>query len=181
MQKIPYTDEMITQARCEAKELGSLNNSILKGAGNVAGFLGELAVTSFLKAERISNKDGVEKYHHDILWGGKRCEVKTKRRLKPPMPDYDVSIAATSLHQRPFVERYIFVSLEFETSQYRPEIGGKVYKGLKNVWLVGQKSSDSYFKSASFYPTGQITGSNNFKTLRDMYNLPIEKLDEVIV
>ena len=181
MIQLPYTEEMITQARKEAVKLGSLNNSILKGAGNVAGFLGEIATTSFLGAERISNNEGIDKYHHDIIWNDEKCEVKTKRRLKSPLPDYDVSIAATSLHQRPFVETYLFVSLEFERSEYRHDIGGKVYMGLKKIWLVGQKSAKDYFKEATFYPEGQVTGSNNFKTVRDMYNLKISGLDKIKV
>ena len=176
---LPYTDDMIKQARKEAKELGPLNNSILKGAGNVAGFLGELAVTEYLGAKRISNDEGVSKYSHDIIWKGKRCEVKTKRRLKTPKKDYDVSIASTSTHQRSLAEIYLFISLEFESSKYDPQIGGKVYKGLKKIWLVGQKSAKDYFNEAVFYPKGQVTGSNNFKTVRDMYNLPIGQLDEV--
>ena len=61
MFKVPYTTEMVQQARKEAIELGALNNSILKGAGNVAGFLGEIALASFLNADRISNKEGKEK------------------------------------------------------------------------------------------------------------------------
>ena len=181
MIQLPYTEEMITQARKEAVKLGPLNNSILKGAGNVAGFLGEIATTSFLGAERISNNEGVDKYHHDIIWNDEKCEVKTKRRLKPPLSDYDVSIAATSLHQRPFVETYLFVSLEFEKSEYRHDIGGKVYMGLKKIWLVGQKSAKDYFQKATFYPEGQVTGSNNFKTVRDMYNLKISDLDKIRV
>ena len=177
MFKVPYTIEMVQQARKEAIELGALNNSILKGAGNVAGFLGEIALASFLNADRISNKEGKEKYSHDILWNGKRCEVKTKRRLKPPLPDYDVSIAATSLHQRSLVEKYLFVSLELESSRYDSNIGGKVYKGLKEIWFLGHKTAEEYFKLATFYPKGQVTGSNNFRTVRDMYNLEIKKLD----
>ncbi len=179
MIQLPYTEEMVKEARKEAVKLGSLNNSILRGAGNVAGFLGEIATTSFLNADRISNKEGTDKYHHDIIWNNEKCEVKTKRRLKPPLPDYDVSIAATSLHQRPFVESYLFVSLEFERSEYRHDIGGKVYMGLKKIWLVGKKSSKDYFQQATFYPEGQITGSNNFRTVRDMFNLPIKDLDEL--
>ena len=181
MIQLPYTEEMIKQVRKEAVELGPLNNSIVKGAGNVAGFLGEIATTSFLNADRISNKEGIEKYNHDIIWNNQNCEVKTKRRLKPPLPDYDVSIAATSLHQRPFVETYLFVSLEFERSEYRHDIGGKVYMGLKKIWLVGQKSAKDYFELATFYPEGQVTGSNNFKTVRDMYNLKIGELDNIEV
>ena len=53
--------------------------------------------------------------------------------------------------------------------------------GLKKIWLVGQKSAEDYFHIATFYPEGQVTGSNNFKTVRDMYNLKISDLDNIEV
>ena len=41
MKEIEITLDMIDKARTKAKELGRLNNSILKGKGNLAGFIGE--------------------------------------------------------------------------------------------------------------------------------------------
>ena len=44
MVKLNTTDEQIGQAKKEAKELGSLRNSILDGMGNVAGLLSEIVL-----------------------------------------------------------------------------------------------------------------------------------------
>ena len=54
MIEVEITDEMIHEARKYAKELGNLKNSIEKGAGNLAGFLGEILVreTFGYKSER---------------------------------------------------------------------------------------------------------------------------------
>ena len=41
MIEIEITDDMLSSATRKAEEMGKLNNSILKGKGNIAGFLGE--------------------------------------------------------------------------------------------------------------------------------------------
>jgi hypothetical protein len=50
IKKVEITDYMLISARKKAVSLGTLNNSILKGAGNLAGFLGEYIVASYLGA-----------------------------------------------------------------------------------------------------------------------------------
>ena len=131
MIKIETTQEMIDNARLKAKSLGSINNSILRGAGNLAGYLGEEAVASYLGADIVSNNRGRDKYNYDlVLEDGRRMEVKTKRRSVSPRSNYDVSVAQTSKHQRP--DLYGFVSLEFgRTSGRHP----KKYYDLKNLQM----------------------------------------------
>jgi hypothetical protein len=41
MLEVQITDDMLLAARAKATEMGRLNNSILRGGGSVAGFLGE--------------------------------------------------------------------------------------------------------------------------------------------
>ena len=83
--KIPYTKEMIDRAVSKAKALGSINNSILRGGGNTAGYLGEEAVAAHIGANIVSCDEGIDKYNHDILYGDERLEVKTKRRTVEPL------------------------------------------------------------------------------------------------
>ena len=92
----PFTEEMVKSARTKAKNLGKINNSILKGKGNFAGYLGEEIVANYIQAEIISNNEGEEKYNHDLIKGGKKIEVKSKRRTVPPRDHYDASVAETS-------------------------------------------------------------------------------------
>ena len=171
-----FTQEMIDSARAKASSLGSINNSILRGAGNVAGYLGEEAVACHIGAEVVSNNRGLEKYNHDLLLGeGSRIEVKTKRRTVSPKGHYDVSVAHTSKHQQPDI--YAFVSLEFErVTRSHP----KRYYGLINVWLCGFMPAHEYWERAKLWKSGQIDKTNNFKTHVDMYNLAIEDLYEDI-
>ena len=113
MIKLPFDDAMIERAREKAMSLGSINNSILRGGGNIAGYLGEEALAPYVNADIVSNNRGLDKYNHDLLLEcGHRLEVKTKRRTVSPRPHYDVSIAETSKHQKP--DLYGFISLEFD-------------------------------------------------------------------
>jgi len=95
----PFTEEMVDSAKEKAKSLGKIKNSILKGKGNFAGYLGEEIVASYIKADIISSDKGEEKYNHDLVLDGRTIEVKTKRRTVPPKDFYDASVAHTSLHR----------------------------------------------------------------------------------
>ena len=142
MIRLDFDDSMIARAKEKAASLGSINNSILKGGGNIAGYLGEEALAPYIDAQIVSNNRGLDKYNHDLLLDcGHRLEVKTKRRTVPPKSYYDVSIAETSRHQKP--DLYAFISLEFDRAT---KTHPKKYYGLKNVWLCGFMSSYEYWE-----------------------------------
>tara|TARA_Y100000296_G_C5113116_1_gene226214 strand:+ start:309 stop:866 length:558 start_codon:yes stop_codon:yes gene_type:complete len=165
--EIPFTEEMVKSAKAKAKEMGSIRNSILKGKGNFAGFLGEEAVAAYIGAEIISFEEGDAKYGHDILKNKKRIEVKTKRRTVEPRLFYDVSVAASSKHQadKSGLDLYIFASIEFDGDT------------PKRIWIIGQKDRDQYFTQARFIKKGEAEGNNGFRAHTDMYNLITTELD----
>ena len=171
---IPWDSRMVEQAQSKAKKLGRINNSILKGGGNAAGYLGEEAVAAYIGAKITSCDKGDDKYDYDIIAkDGRRIEVKTKRRTVNPLDYYDVSVAKTSVHQRP--DLYIFVSINFEDMTM--EKGKRVYRGIKNIWIVGQAEPEDYFARAKIWKAGEIDNNNGFKTHVDMYNLPISEIE----
>jgi len=184
MFRIPCTREMIDSAIRKAEKLGKLNNSITGGVGNIAGYLGEESVASWLGSEIISDS-----FNHDQILKNtsvrhlirdskkeKTIEIKTKRRTVVPLPNYDASVAETSTHQHP--DAYIFVSLQFDFSfPDRNEV--LRYKNLRNIWVVGQKERESYFKIAKFYRMGDIDPSNRFRVKANMYNVAIKDLDSI--
>ena len=155
---IPHTQDMIDRAKARATQMGAIKNSITKGTGNLAGFLGEEAFCAYTGA--LNNE---------------KVEVKTKRRTVAPQQNYDVSVANTSTHQNP--DKYAFISLEFGETIKKAN-GQKAYKNLKNVWYLGSKDAKVYFEEAAKWDKGDVDKSNNFTTLVDMWNLPISKLEE---
>ena len=87
MIKLDFTKDMIRSAREKAESLGSINNSILRGGGNVAGYLGEEALAPYINATIVSNNRGLEKYNHDLLIeSGDRFEVKQNEEQSAPRP-----------------------------------------------------------------------------------------------
>ena len=89
MQSLKFNQEMIDQASLWANDLGGIKNSITRGDGNFAGRMGELALAKHLGLEVSDRKD------YDMIFDGKKIEVKTKRRSVKPKEDYVVNVAAT--------------------------------------------------------------------------------------
>jgi hypothetical protein len=170
--RLPHTKEMIQEAHEWSLALGSLNNSITKGAANKAARIAELSLAKHLGVSKPSDD-----YNHDILFKQEKIEVKTKRRTVKPKPFYDVSVAKTSDHQKP--DRYAFLSLEFETSVGRGT--RKKYLRLKNVWYCGDISHQDFWSKAELWEKGRVDKSNNFHTHVDMYNMRISDLENKLV
>jgi hypothetical protein len=175
MIQIPFGKLMISEAQQKAKELGEINNSITKGGGNVAGYLGEASIANYIMANNVSCELGRSKYDRDLIkYRGESesgLEVKTKRRTANPKPYYDASIADTSKHQQP--DYYLFLSITFgRSTKDHPR---KYYDPL-SVWFCGFMERDEYFKKAKLWKKGDVDESNDFTTKVDMYNLPYSEL-----
>ena len=168
MKALPFDQSMIDDAREWSSSLGSIKNSITKGKGNVAGRIGELAVSRFIGAEITDSRN------FDLDWKGEHIEVKTKRRVVKPKPDYEVSVAMTSTHQKP--DRYVFVSLEFASRE--PSEHTDNYFDLQKVWLCGDKKTEDYFSEGRLMKKGRKDKSNGFVVRTDMVNLRMDELDQ---
>tara|TARA_R110002020_G_scaffold291135_1_gene506609 strand:+ start:611 stop:1111 length:501 start_codon:yes stop_codon:yes gene_type:complete len=164
MKVIPHSEAMVRKARKWSKEIGSLKNSITSGKGNLGGRVGEIAFASYVGA------DIADDYNYDLILNGEKIEIKTKRRTVAPKGNYEVSVATTSLHQKP--DRYVFISVEFKRKK------GFNYYGLQNVWLCGDMKAKEYLEKSWVYKKGDMDESNKFVTLVDMHNLSIDKLDQ---
>jgi len=180
---IPFTQNMIDKAveRANSITFGNARTQVKNsgvGLSDVAtaGFLAEEAVAHYLNADLTSSSTDIDKYHYDlILPNGLNTEIKTKRRTVRPRPDYEVSIYDISTFQRPNL--YMFVSLEFEKSMRQ----GRTlqYSNLTNVWLLGQKTPEDFFKDAVLWKAGDYDSRNNLKLKSTTYNLTISQLDEI--
>jgi len=163
--EVKFTDEMFARAKMKAKSLGSINNSIRKGGGNIVGYLGEEIVAHYMKADIISNDKGTEKYNYDLVKDGKKIEVKSKERSVPPKDFYDASVAETSRHQQ--TDIYVFTSIQCN--------GGEPVR----AWICGQKDAKEYFEQSRFYAKGDIDPSNDWKVKTACHNMPYKDLDPV--
>lgn len=154
MKDINVTPEMLTKAINKAKEMGQLNNSITRGQGNIAGFVGEEVARHVLDGEESNT------YDYDLITKkGLRIDVKTKRTSVKPKDYYECSVAALNTKQD--CDYYAFV---------------RVHNDMHTAWFLGVYPKEEYYKDATFLKKGEVDSSNNFTVKSDCYNLPISSL-----
>jgi len=154
VQEVEISLDMIDKARTKSTEMGVLKNSILRGNGNIAGFIGEQIALECLGGEWMNT------YDHDIITpDGQKIDVKTKQTLVKPLPEYDCSIAKFNTKQD--CDSYAFV---------------RVKKDLTIGWFLGMMGKEEYFDKARFMKKGTVDPSNNYKVRSDCYNVKIEDL-----
>ena len=159
MIEIKITEKMKKQAWAKSREMGVIRNSIMKGDGNIAGFLGE-EVANVVIDGTISNT-----YDYDVVSkSGIKYDVKTKRCTSPPKPYYDCSVANFNTEQK--CDRYVFVRIENKNKRW-----GK-------AWVLGWLEHDEYFKRARKLTKGQVDPSNGFVVRADCHNVAISELKE---
>ena len=155
MEEINITKSMMDKAEKRAKELGVLKNSIIRGKGNIAGFIGEQIALHCIGGEWQNT------YEYDILTSdGRRIDVKTKQTSVKPLPEYDCSIAKYNTKQK--CDFYAFV---------------RVKRDLTIGWYLGMLGKQEYFDKARFLKKGTVDPSNNYKVQADCYNVKIEDLN----
>jgi hypothetical protein len=162
MVEIPVTNKALYYALLKAKELGSLNNSILKGAGNLTGFVGEEAFKVFLNNEEHNNT-----YNYDILHDNIRFEVKSKRTTVIPKDYYECSVADYNTTQR--CDYYVFTRVLWPKHDKLPS----------KVYLMGYYNKEDYYKNARKLTKGSRDGDNGFVVHADCWNMKYSDLLDI--
>jgi len=158
MIQVPVTPAMLVDARDKAVDMGQLRNSILRGAGNIAGFIGE-AIAQQVLGGVLSNT-----YDYDlVLPTGIKVDVKTKQTGFTPLESYDCSIA--DLNTKQDCDYYCFVRVKTDFS-----IG----------WFLGVYEKQAYLRDAVFMKKGDVDTSNGYVVKSDCWNIKISQLKENI-
>ncbi len=159
MIEVKITEEMKKSAWAKSREMGVIKNSIMKGDGNIAGFLGE-EVANVVINGTINNT-----YDYDLVaQDGTKYDVKTKRCTSPPKPYYDCSVANFNTKQK--CDRYVFVRIENKNKRWG------------RAWVLGWLTHDDYFKKARKLTKGQKDPSNGFIVRADCHNVAISELNK---
>lgn len=167
--QIDITPAMRARAAAKAQEMGQLRNSIRKGEGNIAGFLGEELVLAGFGCASSRNT-----YQHDLVVGNSTFEVKTKDRTVRPQILYEASVANYNATQQ--ADFYVFTSLyrdesvDTKSATYLP--GDEYITG----YVAGVIDKDDYKREAIFLRVGEVDPTNGWKVSADCYNLPYSRL-----
>lgn len=155
MIEVEISNEMLIKARDKASEMGQLNNSILRGGGNVAGFLGEVIAAEVLNGMENNT------YNYDmILDDGKTVDVKTKQTSVKPKPHYGCTVSKASAKQQ--CDYYAFV---------------RVKNDFTVGWFLGMMEKDAFLEKAKFWKKGELDTDNNYVVRADCYTLSIAELN----
>ena len=146
---------MFVKAREKAIEVGRLNNSILNGGGNLAGFIGEQI------GLQVLGGDWLNTYEYDLIIDGHKVDVKTKQTSVVPLPHYECSI--TEYNAKQDCDYYAFT---------------RVKKDFSVGWYLGAMKKADYFYEAKYLKKGEVDPSNNYTVRATCYNLAIDKLKE---
>ena len=149
-------DDVLLLSRDKSVELGHVYNSITRGSGNLAGFIGEIV------AQKEYGGVLENTYNYDlVLPDGRRIDVKTKRTSVAPLPTYDCSVTASQIKYD--CDGYLFIRVS-----YSYDIG----------WLLGYMKKEDFIDKSTFHKKGESVG-NNFKFRADCYNVKIDMLESV--
>jgi hypothetical protein len=158
MIELNVPDKLIKLAEERSKKLGVLKNSITKGEGNIAGYIGQMLIKLFLDGNDIDD------YDFDVLKDNIRYEVKTKRCKFKPLPEYACSVCEKNARQD--CDYYVFVRI---TNDY------------KKAWILGKKKAKQYLKESLYCKKGEVDLDSTFGwTFKEnCYNLKINQLENI--
>lgn len=148
------TQDMIESANSRSSKMGELNNSITRGQGNIAGFVGEEIVMDFAREFYPYDIRLDDSYDYDLMWGRWRIDVKTKRTAVAPLDSYEASIAAFNTKQQ--CDAYVFV---------------RVMNDYSCGYICGWEAKRTYFEKARFLRAGEYDNSNRWTCRADCYNV----------
>lgn len=158
MIRVGICEEMIKRVEHESAKVGVLRGSFTRGEGNPIGLMGEELVLASLEG---SKKE--ESYDFDILFEGKRFEVKTKRTTVEPKPHYMCSVSTFNTRQK--ADYYLFCRVL--------HVGGSFGDF---GWVLGYIPVEEFKKLSVFMRKGDLDRDNGYIVKSNCFSVPISNL-----
>ena len=156
MIKIPITKEHINEAK-KLYDFGVLNGSITAGEGNKRGAIGEVIAREFLDAKQENT------YDYDIVYKGKKIDVKTKKYTYNLTPNRGWNLNIPDFNTTQKCDYYLFIGM---STKYDV------------AYFYGFIPKEDFYKIAIFGKKGTQDPSTNvpFVFTSDCYNIQISRL-----
>ena len=149
------------EQRKRAKELYDfkvLNNSIVKGKGNIYGAIGEVVTADYFK-EQGRSVDTDSTYDYDLIVDGHKIDVKSKQTNVKPQHHYLATVANFNTTQQ--CNFYLFT---------------RILKDLSKGWVLGYINPVKFYELADFVNKGDLD-VNGWVFKADCYNIQIKDLN----
>lgn len=144
----------IEEARRRSSEMGILAASRQKGAGNVAGFLGEACVLRECGGTLVDN------FNFDVTIGDLKIDVKTKSCSSTPRGCYNCSVMSYQLRNE--CDGYIFTRVNLSSN---------------DVWILGYIAKARLIEEGIRFAKGDT--DDGFTVKEDCVSIQIFELDEL--
>ena len=144
----------IEEARRRSSEMGILAASRQKGAGNVAGFLGEACVLRECGGTLVDN------FNFDVTIGDLKIDVKTKSCTSQPRAHYNCSVMSYQLRNE--CDGYIFTRVNLSSN---------------DVWILGYIAKARLIEEGIRFAKGDT--DDGFTVKEDCVSIQIFELDEL--
>lgn len=154
MVELIITQDQIKRAT-DLYGFGILPNSQTRGEGNLHGALGEIVTYDYYKTRTETTHPMT--FDYDLIIGGKKTDVKTKRCTSKPKLNYNCSVFDFNTAQD--CEYYLFT---------------RILTDMSKAWLLGVIGKADFYHQAEFKLKGEPDGQ--FEFTADCYNIPIAKL-----
>jgi len=146
--EVKITDEMLSIAKKQASKHSDIPNSIMRGGGNLAGYIGEQAVLEHIKDSIPYNTKDCDVYLNPFSDNPISVDVKTKRRRVYPREEYTCHIAEASLHQN--CDMYIFCQVNFKRN---PKTKWEL--DTSKAYILGWMTKEDFLKRSIKLKEGQ--------------------------
>ncbi len=144
---------MRAEAERLAHHLPILNDSITKGEGAAAGYVGELVFAA------LHGGDRVDSYDYDVVLGdGQTVDVKTKVTGVEPEYHYECSVSAANTFQG--CDYYGFM---------------RVDRALEVAWWLGGIYREDFYRRARYVPAG-TREANGWVASGSCYSVSVDAL-----
>ena len=165
MREIQISPKMLAQAQKKLAAINAKENLGLSKFGSeydriLVGYIGEQIIMEYLKIHTDSDT-----FDYDLLYHGKKLEVKTISCKFKPLPHYWCTVNSHDLKgvHKQTADYYIFLRILNDKS-----------KG----WILGSMACSDFFKKGKFVPKGTDFGKFKFYKANATI-LPINELMDI--
>lgn len=154
---LEISEEQLSKAR-KLYDFDALNGSITKGKSNIYGALGEVVCHDYFSQKFEASYESTKDY--DLIVGGYKVDVKTKKTTVIPKPHYLSSVSCWNTRQE--CDFYFFV---------------RIRESLKTAYMMGYMSPKEFYEVSTFRKKGE-EDVNGWLFKDDCYNLELSKLHQ---
>lgn len=153
--EVDVCDRVKEQAQEAARRIGQLEDSILKGEGNLASCIGKIVVAEYLETECH-----LESQSYTLMYGGRRSAVKTTQSQGCPDTSFEAKVPMKNAKNQG-CEIYIFTRVSYD---------------YKKAWILGWYPKERFLEDAEKVLAGDFDASNRWTAKADCYSIDISEL-----